>query len=180
MKFFKKLLCGVLAGISLLACGCDALKRLIPVERDLTVECAPCTVHEIWRWNEELIKEFFDLREVMIYGKARAKCTVNGEEWDIISQIGEDLPVGVHEVRFYTEEGLTLPSHRLVDGEYVVEDVPYKRDLTLTVHISNEYEDIYDCDYREENGLWTTPMQEEWYQDFIEDRKKKEKVYKNG
>lgn len=180
MKFLKRFFCGLLAGISLFTCGCDILKRFIPDKRDLTVKSAPCTVQEIWNWNEELVKEFFDMRMLIRYGKARVKCTVNGEEWEIVRQIQEDLSVGVYEVRFYTEKGFTLPMTRWVDGEMVEEDVPYEKDLTLTVYISNEYGDIYDFEYREENGLWTTPMQEEWYQDLIEEQKKKEKVYKNG
>ena len=177
MKFLKRLLCGFLAGISLLLCGCDVLNEFFPEERDLTVQCAPCTVNEIWNWHEETFKEFYYIKMSAALSTMEAvKCTVNGEEWDRIRRITEDLPVGEYQIRFYTEKGFTIPVNRIENGQNVRKEELYEKDLTLNVTISEEYEDIYDFDYRQANGLWTSPYQEKWYQDFMKELNKSKKL----
>ena len=174
MKFFKRLFCGFLAGISLFSCGCGMLSKDSSAERNVSIQCAPCTVKEIWAWNEEVFQEFYYIRMSTAYAMTKAvKCTVNGEEWDLPLQIRDDLPVGKYEIRFYTEAGFTMPIQRLEDGQVVKEEIPYEKDLTLSVSVSEEYGDIFDTEYRRNNGLWTDPSQEKWYQDFMAEINKK-------
>lgn len=173
MRIFKRLFCGFLAGISLFACSCDIFKSFSK-ERDLNVQCAPCTVREIWNWHEELFKEFYYLKMLTAVSMLQAvKCTVNGEEWGLPQQMGDDLPVGEYQIRFYTEKGFTLPIRREEAGVVVTEEMPYEKDLTLSVSVSNEYEDIYDFEYRSANGLWLDASQEKWYKDFMKEINKK-------
>ena len=171
MKFIKRLLCGFLAGVSLFACGCISPSA----ERNLNVECAPCTVKEIWNWNEEVYKEFYYIRNSIAQSALNAvKCTVNGEEWSVAKQVTEDLPVGEYQIRFYTEEGFTIPVNRVgEDGQFVREEIPYEKELTLSVTVSKSFGDIYDIEYRLANGIWVDPSQQKWYQDLIKEINKK-------
>ena len=169
MKLFKRLFCGFLAGIALLLCGCGT-----PKERDLSVECAPCTVKEIWNWNEEICKEFYHIRSMASISAMNAvKCTVNGEEWSAVKQMTEDLPEGAYQIRFYTEKGFTISVQSQEGGESVRKEIPYEKDLTLSVTVSTKYKDICDLEYRQANGLWIDPSQEQWYKDFIKEMNKK-------
>lgn len=174
MKFFKRLFCGFLAGISLLACGCGMLNKDSSTERNLNVQCAPCTIQDIWQWHEELFKEFYYIRMSTAYAMTKAvKCTVNGEEWELSRRVLEDLSVGEYQIRFYTEKGFTISMQRMEEGQVIREEVPYEKELTLSVSVSEEYGDIYDYEYREANGIWTDPSQEKWYQDFMAEINKK-------
>ena len=53
--------------------------------------------------------------------------------------------------------------------ELCEKEIPYEKELTLTVKISPDYADIYDWEYREANGLWIVPTQEDWYQRAVKD-----------
>ena len=159
-----KRLCKVLVGVlfvltALFSCvGCTTKDK---------VKCAPCTVQEIWTWNETVREEFFPFR---INADYFVECTVDGEEirksdWD-----KTELSEGNHEVVFYTVEGSTVSKPVMgKDGRITRESVEYEPKVVVKVNVSLEYEDIYDEEYREANGLWTDPTQEEWYQDCKEE-----------
>lgn len=164
MKKFVKALCSVLFAVfTLFACvGCDGETE--------EVKCAPCTVHEIWSWNETVLKEFFVVRTSTAREMDGAvKCTVNGEEWDKIKRRTDELAEGKYKIVFYTPQGFTVQKMTPIDGEIVREDVPYERSVTISVTISSEYEDICDYEYRRENGLWTDPTKLEWYDAYSAD-----------
>ena len=175
MKFFKRLFCGFLAGISLFSCGCGILNKDSSAERNLTVQCAPCTVEEIWQWNEEAFKEFYFIKQPynsMGEQISLVKCMVSGyEEWQGRWPL-DDLPVGEYEIRFYTDEGFTMPVPWISEEGLMRWEISYEKELTLQVTISTEYPDICDAEYREANGLWTDPEQEKWYPDFMTELRK--------
>ena len=138
-----------------------------------TVECAPCSVLEIWSWNEVANETFFGIRTSAVSGYMLGKgvkCKVDGKEQEIGElYFGEDLSVGEHTIVFYTDENFVITLVGDVNGERQEKDLPYHKELTLTVKISPEYADIYDYEYREANGLWIVPTQEDWYQRAVKD-----------
>ena len=133
------------------------------------VRCAPCTVTEIWGWNEAVYQEFFPVRRVATYNADLIKCTVNGKNFSVIEQRIQDLSPGIYKIRFYTLENTILHKQTMepYKDSYLVgqEEIPFEADITITVTISNLYADVCDVNYRQENGLWVDASELEWYDD---------------
>lgn len=165
-KLLRLISCALLACMMLLSCaGCElVMGKFFQKAPDKNVKCAPCTVREIWNFNQAACEEFFALKNVIRYLPNVIQCTVNGEEWDLPRQVAEDLEDGQYTIRFWTAEDFMLEVWVKDGEEFVKKNIPYQREITLTVEISSEYEDIYDFEYRQANGLWCTAEREEWYQ----------------
>ena len=167
MKRVCKLLLSVLFVLTaLFACvGCTTKDK---------VKCAPCTVGEIWAWNETVCEEFFPYNENPKVLASIVKCTVDGEEIEVggFEWGTKDLSEGKHEVVFYTVEGATAPKQvKEKDGRIGFEMVEYEPKVVVNLTISEEYDDIYNREYRVANGLWIVPSYEEdkWYRECIKE-----------
>ncbi len=125
-----------------------------------TIECAPCTLNEIWRYNDLLCQKFFPIRLSAGAAVSSPLVTVNGEEWTRAQFMLEELEEGDYTIKFYTNDKHVVSSYK--DGQRVNE--PFIRSQTLYVKISNSAPDIYDFEYRQANGLWIDIMTQDWYQ----------------
>ncbi|MBQ8659085.1 MAG: hypothetical protein IJ506_08105 [Clostridia bacterium] len=159
LKVFYGALLSLVMLFSFASCGEEE-------EKTSSMKCAPCTVSEIYTWNEDVFQEFFYLRiSASSIATNAVQCTVNGEEWTMVQQIMDDLPEGKYTIVFYTPEDFTINVSQIVEGEWVTKEVPYVRKVTVKVEISSKYADICDYEYREANGLWVNPTTQDWYKD---------------
>ena len=168
-RILKPFYCILLTLTVLFSCaGCEFIKdKFFNTDEATAVKCAPCTVWEIWTWSEASYEEFFYLKHMSMYMKdGGVSCTVNGEDWPMIRRLGEDLEEGTYTIKFWTDEDFTVNVMVKENGENVSKEIPYQKDLTLTVKISSNYEDVCDYEYRQTNGLWTNAQEEEWYQTY--------------
>ena len=167
-KFFIKLSCVLIAVVGLLtSVGC--VDNFGQSER---IECAPCSVREIYQWNEKVFKEMWYLRQSAM-ANASPKVTVNGTELTKMEYVmGEDLAEGEYTIVFATPENFVITEVETVNGEVVRTQKPYNRSVTIKVIISNEYPDICDMEYRIANGLWIDPMTQDWYKQLLEQYQK--------
>ena len=159
-KFFRRIGC-LLCALVLLLVGVSC-KEDNEVEE---VYCAPCELSEIWDWNETVYQTFFLMHtSPSLSARIAVKCTVDGVEkmWDF-----ESISEGKHVVKFYTPKGFKIQKRKLVAGKVVTEEVSYEKEVVLTINVSPDYPDIYDREYREQNGLWTDPTILPWYQFYL-------------
>ena len=160
-KFFKKISC-LLCALVLLLVGVSCKEEDNEVKE---IYCAPCTLSEIWDWNETVYQTFFLMHTSASSSLRNAvKCTVDGVEkvWGF-----ESISEGKHVVKFYTPTGFKIQQRKVVAGKVVEEEVSYEKEAVLTINVSSNYPDIYDREYREQNGLWTDPTTLPWYQLYL-------------
>lgn len=163
-KFFRKIGC-LLCALVLLLVGVSCKEEDNEVKE---IYCAPCTILEIWEWNETIYQTFFLVRRsTSLMLKNIIKCTLDGVETHRALWAVKELSEGKHDVKFYTPKGFTLKVRKNENGKIVEENVVYEKEIVVTINVSADYPDIYDREYREQNGLWTDPTTLPWYQLYL-------------
>ncbi len=167
MKKIFKILCTVMLSFvmlfSITSCGEEKGKTS-------TMKCAPCSVDDIFSWNEEVYQEFFYLRTSRSqHARPSIKCTVNGEELTVLQQQFKELEEGNYTIVFYTPKDFQISIRKVENGERIEKYVSYVRKVTIKVEISSEYGNICDYEYRKQNGLWTDPTTQDWYDDCLKE-----------
>ena len=164
-KIVLRILSLVLVVVSLFTVtGCNEQKPQFSNK----VECAPCTLQDIWGYNELLWTTFFPIHLSAKFNTSTPKVVVNGEEWVRLQYITTELTEGQYTIKFYTDSNYTVSTMK--DGQRV--EIPFVREVTLYVTISSNYADIYDMEYRRQNGLWIHPETQDWYAQGIKDMEK--------
>ena len=122
-------------------------------------QCAPCKVTEFLGWNDYSVRQlFYALQSANVSSTYVVK--VDGVEWTRMEMAMNELPEGVHEIYACTSDDFYL---RKVDENGTLQKLPYKRAITITVDVSTEYPDVYDHQYRIDNGLWVHYKNAPWY-----------------
>jgi hypothetical protein len=138
--------------------GYDYSKELIEVTE--VQQCAPCRVQEFLANNDYTIRQlYYALNSMQQQSSYFVK--VDGVEWTRLEMATNELSEGLHEIYAYTSDDCY---YKKTDENGVVQNVPYKRAITITVDVSTEYPDIYDYQYRIDNGLWLHPQEASWYE----------------
>lgn len=166
-KFISLIVASILSIIaifSLTACGSAKAEE---------VKCAPCTVQEVWAFNEDAIK-------AMPYGRLATSgvnvvVVIDGTESWMRDILHIELTEGKHTIKFYTKDTI-VKYYSPSDGGHAY--LPYDRSVTIKVNVSTDHPDIYDVRYRIENGLYAREQTADFWEDAVaKDQEKLENLY---
>lgn len=174
-KFIKILLCVVMAFIFVVPFTACEPNNENNDNNVYEVQCAPCSVKEIYNFNDDVAKKLF-MFKMSAQANAFPVVKVDGKLLSKIEFVtAEDLTEGEHTIEFSTGDDFTVKDVEEREGQMVQVIYPYKRSITLKVKVSSSYADIYDFDYREQNGLWVYIMEADWYEEMLNTKDYKNK-----